>query len=399
MNVGSGLRISLHTGALFRHDAVSASMVAKLDAIDQLRRRGAAIEGKALVSFTEVDRPDVILAPGACGALDQSWFWSADVRVYEFGIWYEAFDTVFVAPDDSATIAVYHNVTPPGLASDPGLRRLLERSCGKKANLHRFDHVICISAFSRDELLGLGFDGLRLSVVPLPPSVTVSPKARRRPEPTEPVQLLYVGRFVSAKGVLDLLHAVRLALDLGCNRFRLNLAGNERLSAPGVLEDVRRLVATPELAGVVRMVGEVEDSEMAALYARADALVMPSHHEGYCVPVVEAISAGAHVISSDAGNLPNIVGGVGRTVAVGDVSAMAAAITELVDNLGRTRRGEPMKVATDEGVLDGAAWQERVNDHRRRHSLTAFRKGFWTAVSTAIARRGGEPPEWLETSV
>lgn len=386
------LRIALHTGVVFRRDAVSNSLLEKLAAVDEARREGTPVEAVAMTTASDVERPDIAVTPGATATIEHPRFWDADVHVYEFGIWYEGFDTVFVVPPAAATVAVYHNVTPPELVADADARALLERSCAKKGNLAAFDHVVCDSEYSRAEVVAMGMAPERTSVVPLPPSVEVAPAGRRPPGPDDPVRLLYVGRFVAAKGVLELVEAVRLAAGLVHTRFRLVLAGNERLSDPAVLAELRRK-ADPAL---VELRGEVDDDELARLYGECDALVMPSHHEGYCVPVVEAISAGAHVVATDAGNLPHIVGGLGRTVPVGDVDALAKAVAELVDRVGRARRGEPLEVPTDDGPLDEATWLARVDEHRLRHSRPAFRRGFWAAVAAALAAKGRAVPTWLE---
>lgn len=153
MTGAAPLRLSLQTGCLFRHDAVSNSVLLKLDAIREARRGGALVEGRALVSYNEVERDDVLVAPGAAGLLEHAWFRRADLHLYEFGVWYEAFDAVFATPPGAATVAVYHSVTPPELARTAELRRLLERSCGKRANLARFGHVMCDSTFCRNELV------------------------------------------------------------------------------------------------------------------------------------------------------------------------------------------------------------------------------------------------------
>lgn len=393
------LRLSLQTGCLFRHDAVSNSLLLKLDAIGEAQAAGAAVEGRGVVSYSEVDRDDVVVVPGATGLLEHPWFRCADVYVYEFGVWYEAFDTVFAVRPDAATIAVYHGVTPPDLARSADVRRVLERSCGKKANLFEFDHVMCDSAFCRDELIELGADERCVSVVPLPSSVAVPSQPRAIAAPEAAVELLYVGRLVRAKGVLDLLHATWAALALSGARFHLTVVGNERLSDPEIVSEVRKLASSPELASVVTVLGEVEDDHLAALYQGADAVVIPSYHEGYCVPVVEAIAAGAQVITSDAGNLPRIVGGVGRTVPVGDVAALAGAVADLVSRLTAARRGRPLEIATDRGVIDEATWKAATEEHRRRHSAAAYTDGFWQAVTTALVAAGREQPAWLTAGV
>jgi glycosyltransferase involved in cell wall biosynthesis len=161
---------------------------------------------------------------------------------------------------------------------------------------------------------------------------------------------------------------------------------------------VRELCDTPELVDVVELIGEPDDKGLATLYERVDCLVIASYHEGYCVPVAEAIAAGAHVVTTNAGNLPYIVDGVGRTVDVGDVEALASAIAELVDRLTEARRGGRLMVPTDDGDIDHATWLSRVEEHRRNHSAEAFREGFWASVGTALRGKGVALPSWLEAN-
>lgn len=207
-----------------------------------------------------------------------------------------------------------------------------------------------------------------------------------------------MGRFVQAKGVLDLLNAAQCAMALGASPFHLSLVGNEHLSDPEIVVEARRLASEPELAGAVSILGELDDDRLTAQYLASDALVVPSYHEGYCVPVVEAIAAGAHVIATDAGNLPNLVAGIGRTVPAGDVPALAGAISDLVDRIGAARRGHPLTVLTDAGVVDAATWMATTAEFRHRHSTTAFNAGFWSAVSAALTAAGRETPAWISAA-
>jgi glycosyltransferase involved in cell wall biosynthesis len=396
MNASRELRVILHTGVLFRHDAISASLLEKLEALDEARRAGARLDFRALVSSSEVKRPEVEAVGGALGVLQHPCFFTADVHVYEFGIWYEAFDTVFAVSPHAATVVAYHNVTPPELARDAEDLDLLQRSCGKKANLAAFDHIACVSEFSRDEVTSMGIESGRVSVVPLPPSTTTSPDVRRTPSDDAAIELLFVGRLVKAKGVLDLLQAIPIAQRRALHPFRVVLAGNERLSDPEVIAEVRASAATADSAAAVHLVREPDDDELAALYTRADALVLPSYHEGYCVPVVEAVSAGAHVITSDAGNLPNVVRDIGRTVPVGDIEALGVAMADLVNRLARRRTGGRLEVMTDLGLVDEGTWKDRVNGHRSRYSREAFRSGFFRAIAAALRHKGRDVPSWLQ---
>ena len=58
----------------------------------------------------------------------------------------------------------------------------------------------------------------------------------------------------------------------------------------------------------LRHAGFVRDDELAALYARATALVFPSRYEGFGLPVLEAMTVGGVVICSDASTMPEVGG-------------------------------------------------------------------------------------------
>jgi len=81
-----------------------------------------------------------------------------------------------------------------------------------------------------------------------------------------------------------------------------------------LMEDLRRTVADLDLAGAVIMPGCLDDSALQRLYQNCYATVYPSLFEGFGLPVLEAMSLGAPVISSDVTSIPEIVGDAGILV-------------------------------------------------------------------------------------
>ena len=69
---------------------------------------------------------------------------------------------------------------------------------------------------------------------------------------------------------------------------RLDLIGSRTFSDGAYLDGLRRFVAEHGLADAVRFSFDVPDAALPGHFLRADALVMPSLHEGFCVPVIEA---------------------------------------------------------------------------------------------------------------
>ena len=102
---------------------------------------------------------------------------------------------------------------------------------------------------------------------------------------------------------------------------------------------LHRYVAELGLADAVRFGGHASDPTVASAYAEADVLVVTSEHEGFCVPVVEAMAAGLPVVAFDQGAVPEVLGGAGVLVSDKDPYALAAAIGALLADAPRRAAG------------------------------------------------------------
>ena len=80
----------------------------------------------------------------------------------------------------------------------------------------------------------------------------------------------------------------------------------------------------------VRVLGRVSDADLAVLLDRATAVVVPSRAEGFGLPVLEAMAAGAPVVTSDDAALVEVGGGAPVVVPVGDEAALARTLCEVV---------------------------------------------------------------------
>lgn len=83
-----------------------------------------------------------------------------------------------------------------------------------------------------------------------------------------------------------------------------------------------------ERPGVVAL-GEASDPDLDVLYRSALALAVPSLHEGFGLPVLEAMTRGCPVVASTAGALPEVVGDAGLLVSPEDPEALAGALEQL----------------------------------------------------------------------
>lgn len=359
------------------------------DQIRALDESAAEYDIRIFVSEASVADPRIrtVGAPGEI--LRDPHFRRSRLVIFQYGVHYPLFDLLLAHLPHQRTLAYFHNVTPAALFADssPQARALTALSERQIDNLFFCDRVLCNSAFSRDGLIARGLAPERVEV--LLPAVRAQPAAGRRGG-EGPARLLYVGRFVPQKGVRELLLAAAAARDAGAPAFELRLAGARRYSDPRYLDEIAALIAQRGLAERVRLLGELSDAALAGEYAAAHALVMPSFHEGFCLPVVEALAAGCYVIASDAGNLPALAGPLGTILPAGDIAAWAAALGDFARRLSipltqRRYRGV-------DGEIPIAEYEAAALRRAGLFGLATFRARF-AGQAAQLLEGAGDPAE------
>lgn len=99
----------------------------------------------------------------------------------------------------------------------------------------------------------------------------------------------------------------------------------------------------------VNRVGYVNAPDLAALFRHAHGFIMPSLYEGFGLPLVEAMSCGCPVITSNRGSLPEIAGAGAQCFDAFDIQSMAAALVRLLrspDEL-KQRKSDALRRAAD----------------------------------------------------
>ncbi len=376
------IKVALCGGALYRHDAVSESLQLKLDLLRRWRAEGAGgVDVKAFVVHADQEGDDVRIVPDAWSLVRDPWFASSAVRVYEFGIYYSLFDSVFV-DTEASSICVFHNVTPVTLVEEEESRRIIERSMVQIHNIAKCDEVLCVSEFNADSLTAIGIDR-PMSLLPLPPHLQSRTRGTRS---ADVLSFAFLGRFVRAKGVFDLLPAFARARHEVGLPLRLTVAGSERFSNRSVMTEIITCTEELGIADAVQVLVDLDDDELADVLSAADVLILPSYHEGYGVPVMEGFAAGCEVIVSDAGALPETAAGLGTVVPTGDISALADAIAEVGRRWAARRAGVDQPIRTSLGDLAVADWTHRVKALCDARSAVAYELTFSEALRRAMSR-------------
>jgi glycosyltransferase involved in cell wall biosynthesis len=207
--------------------------------------------------------------------------------------------------------------------------------------LRRFDGFLYVGQRNREYLRHYGVPAERLFFSPHcvdNDAFAAASSGIRRAEGRR--RVLFVGKLIGRKHPADLLHAVR---QLGDETVQIAFAGSGELEA-----ELRKIAASSSIHA--DFMGFVNQSELPAVYASADLLVLPSDgQETWGLVVNEAMACGIPaVVSNVVGCGPDLIeaGRTGATFAFGDTAALATAIRNVLSfDLDQTRRHLAAKMA------------------------------------------------------
>ena len=186
------------------------------------------------------------------------------------------------------------------------------------------------SAFNTEELVAAGFP--RTGVLPVGPSFThlETTAAGTMADAFDDgwTNILFVGRMIPNKKIDDLIRIFH-AYKTRCNpRSRLLLVGSYG-GFDLYFAMLQQLVARLRVPDVFFM-GHVSNEELSAFYDVADLFLCASEHEGFCVPLVEAMAADVPILAYAAGAVPETLGGAGLLFAPKDLEVAAEMLGMLV---------------------------------------------------------------------
>ena len=265
---------------------------------------------------------------------------SDDLAVLHYSIDSPAFSDV--ARRARGVAIQYHNITPPDLLWR--YAPALARQC--RDGRQRLGEIIgdalalaADSSFNADELRALGADDVSVVGILRHPGGGRQMDGDTRDRGQGRLRLLFVGRGVSNKAQDDLVLALASLNQIGVDaELRLvgSWGGNRAFEAR-----CRWLADRCGVRDRVAFLGSIDDGALANEYRRADVFVCASRHEGYCVPILEAMEAGLPIVARAAGAVPETAGRAALLLDDPTPSELAEAIDIL--------RGEPLQTGMQEG--------------------------------------------------
>jgi glycosyltransferase involved in cell wall biosynthesis len=252
-----------------------------------------------------------------------------DILLYQAAVGAAMVDGLMERPEP--LVVNYHNVTParffrrwePDVVHAVNLGVVQVRMLASRATAG-----IAVSSYNEAELRQAGYrhtmvapvlfdvDGLRREI-------DEAALARLQAAKTG-ADIVFVGRVAPHKAQHDLIKALaayRRAYDSGS---QLHIIGaHSSLRYWSVLE---RYIEALGLAGAVHLTGSVTAGELAAHYRNADVFLCLSEHEGFCVPLVEAMANDTPIVAFGAAAVPETLAGAGVLLDSKDTATVAAAL-------------------------------------------------------------------------
>jgi len=258
---------------------------------------------------------------------------TGDICLHHYGI--NSLSTDFFLLSAAKKIIIYHNITPAeyfGGFDDALAARLLAGRSRLRDICRCVDAVWTVSHFNAAELKSLGVDNVQ--VFPLlfsPRMLDITPEPLIVAKFTDALKnILFVGRIVPNKRVEDVIKAFAWFNKTINPYSRLLIVGSNR-SAPRYYAMLRMLAGDLDLPNVC-FEGFASPAGLAAYYRVADAYVCPSVHEGYCLPLLEAMHCDVPVIAREAGGMPEAMDGAGVMYAGLDEVELAELINRVLSD-------------------------------------------------------------------
>ena len=226
-------------------------------------------------------------------------------------------------------VALVHLPLAAGADLDPDRASRFEE--GERRALRAARLVVATGKAGRAMLGRYDLEPSRIVIVE--PGTDPAPSARGSGRPA--VELLCVATVSRGKGHALLLDALAAIPERG---WHLSCAGSLTRDSEAVAM-VRQRASGGALAGRVSLLGDLDADALDAAYDRSDLFVLASSQETYGMAVAEALARGLPVVATGTGAIPDLVGDdAGIVVPVGDVHALAAALSRAIGDSGCRRR-------------------------------------------------------------
>ena len=321
-------RVDIVLPELTRYDAVSVHTRLLRDVLEVLGHDVSLVverivEGTYLGTKRSLDKKLILLS---------DWQADADLTILQHAIGSVAAEAC--ARHQVRMVLNYHNVTPAEFFEPWDYGQVNGLVWGRKQLLELAPLTevgIADSEFNARDLRAAGVGWVEVAPVLVDDSVLPSGDVPSSFGSGSKVTLLFVGRLAPNKCQQDLISAL-VVLRCWHDDVELVLLGSP--SADSYQRALKDFATELGVGDSVRFVGSVSTEEMVGWYRRADVFVCLSEHEGFCVPLVEAMAWGVPVVAAAVAAVPETLGGAGLLLTDKSPVVVAAAVQRVLSDKG-----------------------------------------------------------------
>jgi glycosyltransferase involved in cell wall biosynthesis len=245
-------------------------------------------------------------------------------------------------------VTVYHNITPARELDDPSYRYFSHIGRHQLALLaQRSVAGIADSHYNRKEMFLAGFKDVE--VIPVRTDFREYEIAGQLRHPER--DWLFVGRIAPNKGQLEIIQAFNHYHHNVDKSARLHLIGDHKMRS--YVDSIGEEIESLNLEAQIDAPGKLDDIALIHRYARAGVFVSLSRHEGFGVPLLEAMAAQVPVVALASSAVTETMGGAGVLLESSDPHTVSRAVE---------------KVMTDSDYRNEVLWRQ----NRRLEKITTF---------------------------
>lgn len=229
-------------------------------------------------------------------------------------------------------ILVFHNVTYSYLFR--GIDEQVVKNCAlgeldARQSVGKYDRAIALSDFSKKNLVDYGWNEKEVVVVPLVELKKKKMSCHENKKQHKPTRFLFVGRISPNKKIEDIIRIF--------SYYVKNIEFDAELILVGTIQFKNYYKALVQYVGNLELKNVifkdfVTDEELEEYYNGADLFLCMSEHEGFCIPIMEAMAHDIPVIAYNATAVPDTMGDAGILVDTKDEKTVCAEIVKLLDD-------------------------------------------------------------------
>ena len=263
---------------------------------------------------------------------------------------------LFFSTNICALARLFHSapliITNHGLisASAPAWLNTLYKHTFSRMTFHISDHIICYTAIEKENIKKLGIDPKKISVIHNGVDTALfAPKTSLKT--ADKKQILWVGRFVTGKGVEYLIEAFSRVLKKIPGSHLVLVGGGPEKSA--IEERITKL----HLQSSVTFIDYLDNEKLPEIYKNSDVFVLPSLMEGVPRTILEAMACGVPVVTTNLPHLVGIIEGAGLVVPAKEPTLLSDVIFTILED---TSLAEKMGQRGRKRIVQEYSWEDTV---------------------------------------